>query len=157
MTRRFDKRKKKYLGSRTCGGGNTKNRRGKGRRGGRGMYAGAHKHRYSYIVKYEPEHFGKHGFHPIIEKAEVPTINVGEIHSLAKSGKLEKKENMFVIEFKGKVLGAGEIALPVSVRANSFSKGAEEKIKRANGKCETIVTMSERRVAKPESEGKKER
>ena len=138
MTRRFEKRKKKYLGSRNCGGGNTKNRRGKGCRGGRGMYAGSHKQRWTYIVKYEPDHFGKHGFSPIIEKEEMDKINVGNIYSLAKAGKLEKKGALFYMEFDGKVLGAGEIKLPVMIKAKAFSEGAKEKIEKANGKCELI-------------------
>jgi len=149
MTRRFEKRKKKYLGSRNCGGGNTKNRRGKGCRGGCGMYAGSHKQRWTYMVKYEPDHFGKHGFSPINKREEIDQINVGDIYSLAKAGKLEKKGNLFYMEFDGKILGSGEITLPVAVRAKAFSEGAKEKIEKANGKCELIEVASE---SKKESE-----
>lgn len=139
MPRRIAKRKKRFLGSRNCGGGNTKNRRGSGCRGGKGMYAGSHKHRWTYIIKYEPDHFGKHGFSPINAKEDLSTINVGEIHSLADAGRLEKKGSMFVLEFDGKVLGSGEITLPVSVKAISFSAGAKEKIEKASGKCESAA------------------
>ncbi len=58
------KKVKKFRGSRTCGGGSHKKRRGAGNRGGRGN-AGVHKHKYIKFVKlakvglYE---FGKHGF-----------------------------------------------------------------------------------------------
>jgi len=146
MPRRFAKRKKKYLGSRNCGGGNTKNRRGKGSRGGRGMWAGSHKQRFSYVTTYAPDHFGKHGFSPTTEKEEFDTINVGDIYTLAKAGKLEKKGNMFALEFNGKVLGSGSISLPISVKAKAFSEGAKGKIEKAKGKCEVTeskVTKSE--------------
>ena len=142
MPRRIAKRKKRFLGSRNCGGGNVKNRRGSGCRGGKGMYAGSHKHRWTYIIKYEPDHFGRHGFSPINPKEDFETINVGEIYALAKAGRLEKKGDMFVLEFEGKVLGSGEIALPVSVKAISFSEGAKAKIEKASGKCESAAAKN---------------
>jgi large subunit ribosomal protein L15 len=37
-----------------------------------------------------------------------------------------------------KILGNGEIKVPVHVKAHAFSKSAEEKIKAAGGKCEVI-------------------
>lgn len=37
-----------------------------------------------------------------------------------------------------KILGKGEIKLPVVVKAHAFSNSAEEKIKSAGGKCEII-------------------
>jgi len=37
-----------------------------------------------------------------------------------------------------KILGRGEIKIPVHVKAHAFSKSAEEKIKSAGGKCEII-------------------
>ncbi|MFH1479204.1 MAG: 50S ribosomal protein L15 [Candidatus Omnitrophota bacterium] len=37
-----------------------------------------------------------------------------------------------------KVLGGGEIKIPVNVKAHAFSKSAKEKIQGVGGKCETI-------------------
>jgi large subunit ribosomal protein L15 len=37
-----------------------------------------------------------------------------------------------------KILGKGEIKVPVQIKAHAFSKSAEEKIKSAGGKCEII-------------------
>jgi len=37
-----------------------------------------------------------------------------------------------------KILGEGEIKVPVHIRAHAFSKSAEEKIKSVGGKCEII-------------------
>ncbi len=60
MGPRKKKKVKKYRGSRTCGGGSHKKRRGAGSRGGRGR-AGSHKHHYIKMIKIGWE-FGKHGF-----------------------------------------------------------------------------------------------
>jgi len=150
MPRRFEKRKKKYLGSRNCGGGNTKNRRGSGCRGGVGKWAGSCKHKFSYVTTYAPDHFGKHGFSPIIEKEAQDTINVGDIHTLAKAGRLEKKGDMFMLEFNGKVLGSGSISLPIAVKAKAFSDGAKVKIEKANGKCDLIESKAAAEAAAPE-------
>jgi large subunit ribosomal protein L15 len=54
------KRLKKIRGSRTCGGGSHKNRRGRGNRGGSGN-AGSLKHKYIRTIK-EGYEIGKHGF-----------------------------------------------------------------------------------------------
>ena len=40
---------------------------------------------------------------------------------------------------KLKILGSGEISIPLTVRAHKFSKSAREKILKANGKIEQIV------------------
>ncbi len=67
------KRIKKIRGSRTCGGGSHKKRRGAGHRGGRGN-AGVHKHKYIKFLKLAKEgkyEFGKQGFtRPKILSAE---------------------------------------------------------------------------------------
>jgi large subunit ribosomal protein L15 len=54
------KRIKKIRGTRTCGGGSHKNRRGRGNRGGSGN-AGSLKHKYLRTIK-EGYEIGKHGF-----------------------------------------------------------------------------------------------
>ena len=43
-----------------------------------------------------------------------------------------------VVVVPGKVLGAGVIKHPITIGAFEFSRKAEEKIKRAGGKCVTI-------------------
>ena len=53
--------------------------RGAGLRGGRGN-AGLHKHRYMYMLKNMPDHFGKYGFkrpQSILKKDKI--INVGQL------------------------------------------------------------------------------
>ena len=50
MVIRRDKKLKKYLGTRSRGAGNTKNRRGAGCKGGKGR-AGSKKHKFQKYVK----------------------------------------------------------------------------------------------------------
>ncbi|MEM4389823.1 MAG: uL15m family ribosomal protein [Candidatus Micrarchaeia archaeon] len=133
MARRHKKRSRKYLGSRRWGGGNIKSRRGKGSRGGKG-YAGSHKHKWSYIIRYEPEHFGVGGFHQP-RRVRLPVINLRDIAELAAKGALEEKEGKLSFEFQGKVLGSGSLSRPIRVRARAFSKSAEEKIVGAGGEA----------------------
>src|SRR5206468_12808870 len=52
-------RTRKLRGSRTHGRGK-KHGRGAGGRGGTGM-AGLHKHKFKWMIKYDPEHFGPRG------------------------------------------------------------------------------------------------
>lgn len=135
MARRHKKRSRKYLGNRSWGGGNIKRRRNKGSRGGRGMYAGGHKHRWSWILRYEPEHFGRHGFvSPTSERIEI--INLRDISALADAGRLKTENGRHVAELgSAKVLGNGRLRVPVVVKARAFSKAAEEAIKKAGGEA----------------------
>ena len=131
---RLGKRNRKFFGSRNHGKGNAKNRRGKGNKGGWGR-AGMHKHRFTYITRYEPDFFGVHGFSPA-RKVKYKTVNLYEIEQLAISGKLQKKEGRDYFEFPGKVLGTGNLTKPVAVKAAAFSSGAAAKIKAAGGSAD---------------------
>lgn len=130
--KRQKKRTGKFRGTRNCGKGNAKNKRGKGNKGGWGR-AGMHKHRYSYVTAYEPDFFGVHGF-ASIRKKSTKTINIYNIDQLARKGMLEQKEGMPYFEFNGKILGVGKINTAVTVKALAFSPQAAKKIKDANGK-----------------------
>lgn len=134
--KRKDRKTKSWRGHRTHGCGNIKNRRGSGNRGGVGG-AGLNKHRKTWTVKFAPKHFGNFGFvNPLRE--EECTLNVFEIENRAKKGELEKKEGKLSFKFEGKVLGAGELTVPVNVLANGWSKKAEDKIKQAGGSIAKI-------------------
>uniref|UniRef100_A0A7J2TGM7 Large ribosomal subunit protein uL15 n=1 Tax=Archaeoglobus fulgidus TaxID=2234 RepID=A0A7J2TGM7_ARCFL len=89
-------RVKKYRGSRTCGGGSHKKRRGAGHRGGRGN-AGVHKHKYLKFLKlaklglYE---FGKHGFtrpKAVVEEFLRERNLISRLKELREEGKLDEK------------------------------------------------------------------
>ncbi|AIJ06235.1 50S ribosomal protein L15 [Methanocaldococcus bathoardescens] len=136
---RKKKKVKKIRGSRTCGGGSHKKRRGAGNKGGRGM-AGGHKHKWTWIIKYMPDYFGKYGFkrHPSLVK-QLETINVGELEEivLKNPDKFEKEDDKFVVDVielgYEKVLGKGKVTIPMIVKAVEVSEKAKEKIEAVGG------------------------
>jgi len=126
------KKIRKMRGRRTYGYGSHKKHRGGGSRGGRGK-AGLKKHKKSWMIKYEPDHFGKSDFKvPIMAKKEIKAINLKDIDILAK--KLNKKE-IDVSEFGyQKVLSEGKLTQPLTIKAKMFSKKVKEKVEKAGGK-----------------------
>ena len=119
----------KNRGTRTCGRGGIKKRRGKGHRGGKG-FAGTKKHRKSWVFRFEPEHLGKRGFVSKTGKT-VKSINLRDLEALAG----DKKEIVLSDLGFDKVLGSGSITKKLVVKAGSFSKQAKEKIEKAGGKA----------------------
>ena len=131
---------RKKRGSRTHGYGRVGQHRGGGQRGGHGK-AGSGKHKWTYIVKYEPEHFGKRGFKPPNRK-EVNAINVGDldlkVNQFLDQDKAVKKDKEIHINLQqlgyDKLLGRGQATHPLIIRVAEYSKSAEEKVKKAKGK-----------------------
>jgi large subunit ribosomal protein L15 len=147
MVKRQGKRNRKFNGTRNHGKGNAKNRRGKGGKGGWGR-AGMHKHRFSYITRYERDwmaHGGRFGFSSLNKKV-VPTVNLYLIDAMAAAGRLEKREGKDYFEFSGKVLGTGRMTRAVKVTALAFSEGAKEKIVKAGGAAETFAPKVEEKT-----------
>jgi large subunit ribosomal protein L15 len=128
---------RKQRGSRSCGGGSHKKRRGAGHRGGKGM-AGTHKSKWTWVIKYDPEHFGRRGFKtPKAVKKSIRTINVGELEKLAQI----QRGNKSTLDLSGKydkVLGKGKVSIPLVVRADSFTEKAVKKIESAGGKAVSL-------------------
>ena len=114
--------------------GSHKKWRGGGSRGGRGQ-AGGHKHKWSYMVKYDRGHFGKIGFKmPQAIDKDVRTINVGNLEKL-----LQGKDTINLAQAGyDKVLGSGKIGKAVVVEARFFSKSAIKKLEDAGGKAVVI-------------------
>lgn len=146
MVVRKKKKIRKFRGQRTYGYGSHKKHRGKGSRGGRGL-AGMHKHKWSYTVKYAPEHFGKRGFkrpQEIVRRQE--SINLKELDQIAErllEQKLAEKEgdkikiNVSKLGYE-KVLGSGKLTKPLIVEAKYFSKSATKKLEKARGEAVKI-------------------
>jgi large subunit ribosomal protein L15 len=133
---RKPKQKRKKLGNRVFGKGDRKNCRGNGNRGGCGN-AGMCKHKGTWAVKYAPGYFGKHGFANPTHK-DIPVANLYSINHDAMLGKLEKKGNQHYFEFKGKVLATGKVTMPLLIKAVSWSKRVEEKLKAMGGSIENF-------------------
>lgn len=137
---------RKLRGSRTIGGGSSKKRRGAGHRGGRGM-AGGQKHMWSWIVKYDPDHYGKYGFkRPQKTIYRFKTVNLDfldeKLDELVERGVAKKEGNKFVVDVTdlgyNKVLGKGKITKPVLIKSPKFSESAARKIEEAGGEVETL-------------------
>ncbi len=129
---------RKLRGSRTMGWGQIGQHRKSGGHGGTGG-AGLHKHKWSWILVHDPEHFGKNGFHnPTGEKIK-KWINVGDINHILEKYKPEvTRDGLPVINLKElgiqKVLGKGDLAKPAFIIAESWTKKAEESIVKVGGK-----------------------
>lgn len=128
---------RKKRGSRTQGYGRVGQHRKSGSKGMR--KAGRHKHGWSYVLRYEPEYFGKKGFtSPKSLRQEVKVINVGELDEVAEKLKGKEKEGKIFVDLEvlgyTKLLGAGKVTKPLVVKVPSCSKSAAEKIKEAGGK-----------------------
>jgi len=126
---------RKKRGSRTVGYGRVGQHRKSGSKGER--KAGRHKHLWSYVLRYEPDYFGKRGFtSPKSLKQKEKVINLGKLDELAKKASEKKDEKFFVdLESLGytKLLGTGKVTKPLIVKVASCSKSAAEKIKEAGG------------------------
>ena len=133
---------KKFRGSRTCGGGTHKNRRGGGSRGGRGN-AGTCKHHFVRSMQ-RGLSFGRHGFkRPPFIVADKTIVNVGEldeaVEQLVADGLAEKKGGAIHIDLASigieKVLGNGKVTKPLFITAHEFSSVAKQKIESAKGQA----------------------
>lgn len=127
---------RKKRGSRTHGYGRVGQHRGAGSRGMR--KAGRHKQGWSYVIRYEPDYFGKRGFtSPKGLKQRINIINIGTLDELAEKLSTETKRGKFFIDLKSfgytKLLGRGKVTKPLIVKTPSCSKSAAEKIKEAGG------------------------
>ena len=114
--------------------------------GGRGNAGGQHHHRILFD-KFHPGYFGKIGmrqFHLLRNRNYTPTMNLDKLFNVAGEGVYEAakkgeggKAPVIDLVEKGyfKLLGGGQINVPVIVKAKYFSKLAEKKIKEAGGAC----------------------
>ncbi len=101
--------------------------------------AGGHKHKWTWIVKYKPEHFGEKGFLPPTSR-KIKALNLNQISNiaekLARSGQGQKEGDRIVVDIVSlgydKVLGGGRLTYPVKIIAKSWTRSAEEKITASN-------------------------
>jgi len=115
-------------GSRTYGWGRIGQHRKSGGRGGYGL-AGLKKHKRFYLMKYMPNHIGKHGFKSIYPRKK--SINVGDLQRFIDKG--VKKINLVELGID-KLLGKGKINKPIEVIVKEASEKAINKIEKVGGK-----------------------
>jgi len=133
---------RKKRGSRTQGYGRVGQHRKNASKGYR--KPGRHKHLWSYVLRYEPDYFGKTGFtSPKSLKAEKKVINLKELEELAikLSPKKKIKDAKIFVDLEkmgyGKLLGEGKITIPLTVKVPSCSEAALRKIEEAGGEALT--------------------
>jgi large subunit ribosomal protein L15 len=138
-------KRSKYRGSRTCGGGTHKNRRGAGNRGGRGR-AGINAHHFvKWYKKMGGPVFGKNGFSNS-SQTTVTVIDVGIIDqiipSLLAQGIAKNEGDVIVINTADmgieKVLGSGKVTKKMNISAQAFSESAKAKIEKMGGKTQIV-------------------
>jgi len=128
------KKNRRYRGSKGCGGGFRQKRRGKGNKGGVGMSGtgkrSSQKMQHGQIVAKEhgfEKYFGKSGYTSAsTAKDKKDEMNLDDIQKVYG----DKKE----IVLEGyKILGRGE-GFKVTIKAETASKSAIEKMEKAGGK-----------------------
>jgi large subunit ribosomal protein L15 len=138
-------KRSKYRGSRTCGGGTHKNRRGAGNRGGRGR-AGINAHHFvKWYMEMGGPVFGKNGFfhNPAVF---VPAMDVGIIDqivpSLLAQGIAKQEGDAIVVNAADlgieKILGSGRVNRKLHISAAAFSEQAKAKIEKTGGKAQVV-------------------
>lgn len=144
MVVRRERKSRKLRGrSRTMGWGSVGQHRKSGSRGGKGA-AGLGKHEWTWTIKYAPDWYGKRGFTPRRSKAgyHKTVMNVGDlaeiVDRLKSTGKAKMEDGMVEVNLADmgveKLLGEGEIMVPVKVIVGEASETAVKKIEEAGGK-----------------------
>lgn len=151
MVRRFKRATKYRRGSRTHGWGRVGQHRKSGSSGGKGM-VGFHKHKWSLVMKYGESgtgwpFYGKHGFkQPKEITVQWRPINVGKlvevVKEMKKEGKIKEEGGKYVVHLVelgyNKLLGGGDVDLPLLVYTPAASRSAVEKIEKAGGEVRVV-------------------
>ncbi len=139
-------KRSRLRGRRSCGYGARKKHRGKGSKGGKGM-AGTGKRagqKRTWVFKYEPDYLGKRGFTSMKKlKNKINIINLSQIQNnfdtFLKKGLARKTNEGIKLELRGyKILANGELKDKFIIKATSFSKKVEAKIKKSGSKIMKI-------------------
>lgn len=124
-------------GTRTQGYGRVGQHRKSGGKGER--KAGRHKHGWSYVHRYMPNYFKGEGLKSIKGYDKEQIINLKNLEDIATHllSTRKTKNPKILIDLKergyNKLLGAGKITMPLSIKVSSCSKVAKKKIEEAGG------------------------
>src|SRR5713226_10647173 len=136
---RMVSRTRKLRGSRTHGRGK-KHGRGAGGRGGTGN-AGLHKHKRKWMIKYDPDHFGRHGFTRHAQFHETHAIDLEDLArrlgEFEAAGHATKDKDRIQVDLTAagidKLLGSGRVAIPMRITVAKASEAALAKVAGAGG------------------------
>jgi large subunit ribosomal protein L15 len=137
---------RRLRGSRTHGWGQIAQHRRTGAKGGSGM-AGLHKHKWSYTVKYAPDHFGSNKWHPPKRVVTDRWINLNQLAILVAPS---REIDLATLGYD-KLLGQGSVSAAYKVKVPRASRSAVEKIKAAGGSVEILEPAVVEEEAKPAS------
>jgi large subunit ribosomal protein L15 len=130
MPARIRRKFSRMRGTGSHGWGGKKKHRGGGSQGGKGQ-SGMLKHKKSWMIKYDPKHFGRKGFNIPYSRKE-KAISLKDLDIFAK--KHNKKEiNVSELGYQ-KVLSSGKLTQPLTIKAKKFVENAKQKIEKAGGK-----------------------
>ncbi|MHC1611354.1 MAG: uL15m family ribosomal protein [Candidatus Methanospirareceae archaeon] len=140
------KRIKRIRGTRTCGGGSAKKRRGKGSKGGSGR-AGAYAHHFVRSLKRGIRKGDNKSQLPAYDRREDKAMNVDDleemVEELIERGKAEERGDGIYLDANElgieKILGKGRVRKKLKLKAKKITKRAREKIERAGGSVEVEV------------------
>src|ERR1022692_4336729 len=125
-------------GSRTHGYGQIGQHRHSGKQGGHGN-AGLHKHKWSWLIINDPDHFRRDPFKPPSWRKDSKWANVGDLASFAEDS--HGKEGLVSVDLasKGveKLLGSGDVTRAYNVKGSSYTERAKQKLEEAGGKILT--------------------
>ncbi|MEM3852220.1 MAG: uL15 family ribosomal protein [Methanomassiliicoccales archaeon] len=133
-------RTNKFRGSRTHGRGK-KSGRGAGIHGGRGN-AGLHKHKYMHTLKYDPLHFGVHGFkrpQKMLEERRGISLHalVESLDALEERGLAKREADAISVDLEDmgyyKLVGSAHVTSKLNISAGSVSERAKKCIEAAGG------------------------
>ena len=153
---------RKHRGSRTQGFGRVGQHRKTGSHGYR--KSGRHKHLWSYILRYQPDYFGKRGFktpQSIRGTNKPTTINIGQLDQLAtkltqqRPTTTRQKPKPTTIDLTDlgiqKLLATGHTTRPLTIKVQTYSKTALKKIEQAGGKIITPQPEQPQETKEPEA------
>ena len=134
-------KRSKYRGSRTCGGGTHKNRRGAGNRGGRGNSGGC-KHHFVRVYLERGYVYRKMGFRSLKSSVDA-VMDVSALDQMAKYlveiGRAQESDGAIVIHADElgieKILGGGKVTQKLHITAKAFSEQAIAKIEAQGGQA----------------------
>jgi len=125
---------RRQRGSRTMGWGQVGQHRKSGGKGGVGK-AGLLKHKWSWTVVHDPDHFTREKPKPPQRTIVTKWVNVGQLDSIARS--VGSEVGKILIDLKGmgyqKLLGQGSVAGQYKILISSASASAKGKVQKAGG------------------------
>lgn len=129
---------RKLRGSRTHGYGQIGQHRHSGKQGGHGN-AGLHKHKWSWMVINDPDHFSRDQYAVPGARKISKWLNVGDLDGLlSHENKKKGAEGAVSVDLTSmgveKLLGSGAVTRAFNVKVGSFTERAKTKLEEAGGK-----------------------